>query len=82
MTKEYQEVERRLREQAEPVGDVDLRARVARLEGEKAAKDAVLEGVQWRCRQAAGWPDEVAKRLAEDLLGVLARIAPDVTGVE
>lgn len=42
MTKEYQEAERRLREQAEPVGDADLRAQVARLEAElaRASKDA------------------------------------------
>lgn len=42
MTKEYQEAERRLCEQAEPVGDADLRVQVARLEAKNLEMAAAL----------------------------------------
>lgn len=53
----------------------DLRAEIARLEGENAGMAAALSGIRWRCERAADWQDEVARRLAEALLGVMTRAA-------
>lgn len=55
--------------------DDDVQAQVTHLEADLAAKDTALESVRRRCELASSWSDEVARRLAEDLLGVIARAA-------
>lgn len=55
--------------------DIDRSQEIIRLRTINTQLLEALGKVRWRCALAATWKEEVARRLAEDILGVLDRAA-------